>query len=104
MKVKLREIAHARSGDKGDLVNLGVIAYAARDYEVLLREVTAARVKEYFGDLVLGEVTRYELPAIGAVNFVCRGALMGGGTLNLRSDAQGKSFGGRILGMEVEVG
>ena len=102
MKIQLGEIAHARSGDKGDLVNIGVIAYRAEDFELLLREVTSERVKAHFDDRIEGTVERYELPNIGALNFVCRQALMGGGTLSLLSDAQGKSFGGRILSMEIE--
>jgi hypothetical protein len=102
MKIRLGSIAHARSGDKGDVVNIGVIAYRAEDYEVLLREVTADRVKAHFAERILGEVVRYELPNIHALNFVCREALMGGGTLNLLSDAQGKSFGGGLLSLMID--
>lgn len=103
MKVKLGAIAHARSGDKGDLVNIGVIAYKPSLYTALVREVTVERVAEHFAGLVKGRVERYELPNIGALNFVCAEALDGGGTLSLRSDAQGKSFGGAILSLEIEV-
>ena len=102
MKIRLGEIAHARSGDKGDLVNIGVIAYRADDYAVLLREVTPERVKAHFADRIAGNVERFELPNIGAINFVCRQALMGGGTLSLLSDAQGKSFGGGILSLQID--
>ncbi len=102
MKIQLGNIAHARSGDKGDLVNIGVIAYRAEDYEVLLKEVTAERVKAHFAGRILGEVVRYELPNIHALNFVCREALMGGGTLSLLSDAQGKSFGGGLLSLMID--
>lgn len=103
MRIKLGAIAHARSGDKGDLVNIGVIAYKPALYTVLVREVTAERVAAHFAGLVKGRVERYELANIGALNFVCAEALDGGGTLSLRSDAQGKSFGGAILSLEIEV-
>ncbi|MCC7157741.1 MAG: hypothetical protein IT161_24385 [Bryobacterales bacterium] len=103
MRVPLSEIAHTRSGDKGDTVNIGVIAWAPEGYEVLLREVTAERVKVFFGDRVKGSVERFELPNLHALNFVLRGALGGGGTLSLRIDAQGKTFGAALLGLEVET-
>lgn len=103
MKIELGKIAHARSGDKGDLVNIGVIAYAPEYYPVLLREVTPERVKRHFADRILGEVVRFELPNIQAINFVCGEALMGGGTLSLLSDAQGKSFGGGLLSLMIEI-
>ncbi len=103
MKIQLGQIAHARSGDKGNLVNIGVIAYQPEHYATLLREVTAERVKAHFADRIEGSVERYELPNIQALNFVCRQALMGGGTLSLLSDAQGKSFGGGILSLEIEA-
>lgn len=103
MKVPLSEIAHTRSGDKGDIVNIGVIAWTPERYPVLLRELTAVRVKAFFGDRVKGHVDRYELPNLHALNFVLHGALDGGGTLSLRIDAQGKTFGAALLGMEVEA-
>ncbi len=103
MKVPLARIAHTRSGDKGDTSNIGVIAWEERWYPVLLREVTAARVKEFFGEFVRGPVERYELPNLGAVNFVLHGALDGGGTVSLRIDAQGKTFGTALLRMEIEA-
>ncbi|MBS1828472.1 MAG: hypothetical protein JST93_24405 [Acidobacteria bacterium] len=101
--MKLSEIAHTRSGDKGDTVNIGVIAYRAEDYPVLVREVTAERVKAHFGELVKGNVVRYELPNLGALNFLLEEALGGGGTLSLRVDAQGKTFGAALLRMEIEA-
>lgn len=101
--MKLERIAHARSGDKGDLVNIGVIALDERLYGAVLREVTVERVAKHFEALVKGRVLCYELPKIGAVNFVCAEALDGGGTVSLRSDAQGKSFGGAILSLEIEL-
>ena len=103
MKVPLSQIAHTRSGDKGDTCNIGVIALDERDYPVLVREVTAERVKRHFGDLVRGEVERFELPNLGALNFLLHGALGGGGTVSLRTDAQGKTFGAALLSMELEL-
>jgi hypothetical protein len=102
MKVPLSEIAHARSGDKGDMSNIGVIVWRMEDYPVLLREVTAERVKEHFGALVKGKVERFELPNLGALNFLLHEALDGGGTLSLRIDAQGKNMGSALLAMEIE--
>ena len=104
MRVPLSQIAHTRSGDKGDTCNVGVIALRESDYPVLVREVTAERVKQHFGDLVRGEVERFELPNLGALNFLLHGALGGGGTVSLRTDAQGKTFGAALLSMEVESG
>jgi hypothetical protein len=103
MKAKLSRIAHARSGDKGDISNIGIIAYKEEDYPILVREVTAARVKTFFQDLVKGKVERYELPNLWALNFVMREALDGGGTLSLRTDAQGKTLGTALLQMEIEL-
>src|SRR5262249_15607627 len=104
MRVPLSRIAHTRSGDKGDTCNIGVIALNERDYPVLVREVTADRVKRHFGDLVRGDVERFELPNLGALNFLLHGALGGGGTVSLRTDAQGKTFGAALLSMEIELG
>jgi hypothetical protein len=103
MKVPLSKLAHTRSGDKGDTCNIGVIALQERDYPVLVREVTADRVKRHFGDLVRGDVERFELPNLGALNFLLHGALGGGGTVSLRTDAQGKTFGAALLAMEIEI-
>jgi hypothetical protein len=103
MKIPLSRIAHTRSGDKGDTCNIGVIAYDASHYADLLREVTAARVKQHFGNLVKGEVERFELPNLGALNFLLHQALGGGGTVSLRTDAQGKTFGAALLSLEIEV-
>lgn len=102
MMVPLARIAHTRSGDKGDTCNIGVIAYEQRHYPLLVREVTAERVKQYFGDLVKGPVERFELPNLGALNFLLHEALGGGGTVSLRVDAQGKTFGAALLGMQIE--
>lgn len=103
MKIPLGRIAHTRSGDKGDISNIGVIVYKAEHYPLLLREVTPARVKSFFGEMVRGEVARYELANIGALNLVMQGALDGGGTLSLRIDAQGKTYGAALLRLEIEV-
>lgn len=103
MKVPLSELAHTRSGDKGDTANIGVIAWRERDYPVLLREVTAARVKEFFGPMVKGNVERFELPNLGALNFLLHEALGGGGTVSLRVDSQGKTLGAALLRLEVEA-
>ena len=104
MKVRLSELAHTRSGDKGDTCNIGVIALREADYPVLAREVTADRVKRHFGDLVQGTVERFELPNLGALNFLLHHSLGGGGTVSLKTDAQGKTLSAALLRMEIEVG
>ena len=101
--IRLIQIAHARSGDKGDTANIGLVAIEERHYPVLVREVTVERVKQHFGRLCKGHVERFELANIGALNFLLHGALGGGGTLSLRADAQGKTLGAALLRMEVEV-
>lgn len=103
MTVRLGELAHTRSGDKGDTCNIGVIAYDPRQYSVLAHQVTAARVKQHFGNLVKGEVERFELPNLAALNFLLHQALGGGGTVSLRTDAQGKTFGAALLSLEIEL-
>ena len=103
MKLPLSHIAHTRSGDKGDTCNVGVIALRECDYPVLVREVTAERVKAHFAGLVEGEVERFELPNLGALNFLLHGALGGGGTVSLRTDAQGKTFGAGLLSLEIDI-
>jgi hypothetical protein len=103
MKTPLARIAHTRSGDKGDTCNIGVIAYDERHYPILVREVTADRVKRHFRELVQGDVERFELPNLGALNFLLHQSLGGGGTVSLRTDAQGKTFGAALLGMEIDL-
>jgi hypothetical protein len=103
MKVKLIKLAHARSGDKGDTANVGLIALREESYSILVREVTAARVKEHFQGICKGEVERFELPNLGALNFLLHGSLGGGGTLSLMTDAQGKTFSTALLRMEIDV-
>ena len=103
MKVQLVKLAHARSGDKGDTANVGLIAFREEIYPILVREVTAEAVKRHFGEMVKGDVERFELPNLGALNFLLHGSLGGGGTLSLMTDAQGKTFSTALLRMEVEV-
>jgi len=102
MKVQLRKLAHARSGDKGDTANIGLIALKPEYYPVLVREVSAGRVKDHFEGIVLGDVERYELPNLGALNFLLHHSLGGGGTLSLKTDAQGKTLSAALLRMEIE--
>jgi hypothetical protein len=102
-KRKLIELAHARSGDKGDTSNIGLIARRPEDYPILVREVTAERVKQHFAGVCLGEVARYEIPNLGALNFLLHQALDGGGTLALKADPQGKTYSSALLRMEIEV-
>ena len=103
MRIKLLKLAHARSGDKGDTANVGLIALREEFYPVLVREVTAARVKEHFRGICKGGVERYELPNLGALNFLLHESLGGGGTLSLMTDAQGKTFSTALLRMEIDV-
>ena len=103
MKVRLIDIAHARSGDKGDTANIGVIARTPEYYPVLVRELTVERVAAHFAGMLTGGVERFELPNLHALNFLLRGALGGGGTLSLMTDAQGKTLSTALLRMEVEV-
>ena len=102
-RVQLVDVAHTRSGDKGDTANVGVIAYDPEHYELLRDQLTTDRVKAHFGSMVRGEVERFELPNLGALNFLLHGALGGGGTMSLMNDAQGKVFSTALLRMEIEV-
>src|SRR5260370_10273861 len=103
MKAPLAKIAHTRSGDKGDTSNIGVIACDVRHYPVLVRELPPERVKAFFGDWVRGKVERFELPNLGALNFLLHQALGGGGTLSLRIDSQGKPMGASLLKLELDI-
>ena len=103
MRIQLRDLCGTRSGDKGDIANVALFAYSPAAYDALLEQVTAERVKAHFGDLVKGDVTRYEAPNILALNFVLRDALGGGGPRSLRSDNLGKTLGGALLRMEIDV-
>ena len=102
-RVQLRQIAHARSGDKGDCANIGLIALKPEHYPLLVEQVTAERVKKHFRELCSGQVERYELPNLHALNFLLFQALDGGGTVSLRTDAQGKTLSAALLRMEIDL-
>lgn len=101
--VLLLELAHARSGDKGNLCNIGLIARSPRDYALLVEKVTAERVKRHFEGVCLGKVERFELPNLQALNFLLYDALDGGGTVSLQADPQGKTLGSALLRMQIEL-
>src|SRR3982751_447880 len=103
MKIRLLDIAHARSGDKGDTANVGIIALKPEWYDVLDRYVTRDRVADHFRGIINGGVDRFELPNLGALNFLLHGALDGGGTLSLKTDAQGKVFSTALLRLVIDV-
>ncbi|MEP7344891.1 MAG: hypothetical protein ABI877_06485 [Gemmatimonadaceae bacterium] len=103
MRVRLVDLAHARSGDKGDTANVGVIALRPEWYDLLVRQLTVERVTQHFGRMISGPVVRYELPNLGALNFLLHGALDGGGTLSLKTDAQGKVYSTGMLRMMLDV-
>ncbi len=103
MKVQLLDLAHARSGDKGDMANVGVIALRPEWYPLLARELTSDRVAAHFAEVISGGVDRFELPNLNALNFLLHGALDGGGTLSLKTDAQGKVFSTALLRLELDV-
>ena len=102
-RVPLIKLAHARSGDKGNMCNIGLIARKPEYYQILLREVTAERVKKHFSGVCLGKVERFELPNLEALNFLLHESLDGGGTLSLRADPQGKTYSTALLRMEIET-
>lgn len=103
MRVQLVDLAHARSGDKGDTANVGLIALRPEWYPLIAREVTRERVRAHFTEVITGDVERFELPNLKALNFLLHGALDGGGTLSLKTDAQGKVFSTALLRMTLEV-
>lgn len=103
MRVQLLKIAHARSGDKGDTANIGLIALRPEYYPLLVREVTAERVKNHFRGICKGKVERFEIPNLGALNFLLHRSLGGGGTVSLKTDAQGKTYSTALLRMEINV-
>ena len=103
MKVKLLDIAHGRSGDKGDAANVGIIAYDDKGFEIIKKQLTTERVKKHFVGICMGEVERFELPNIRALNFLLHNTLGGGGTVSLKHDAQGKTLAAALLRMEVEI-
>ena len=103
MKIKLINIAHGRSGDKGDAANIGIIAYDDNGYEVIKKYLTAEKVKKHFEGICFGPVERYELPNLRALNFLLNNSLGGGGTVSLKLDAQGKTLAAALLRMEIET-
>jgi hypothetical protein len=103
MKIKLIDIAHGRSGDKGDAANIGIIAYDEKGYKIIKEHLTAEKVKEHFKGICKGKVERFELPNIHALNFLLHNTLGGGGTVSLKHDAQGKTLAAALLRMELEV-
>jgi len=103
MRVRLLDLAHARSGDKGDTANVGLIATRPEWYDVLARHVTVERVAAHFAGVIGGPVERYELPNLGALNFLLHGALDGGGTVSLKTDAQGKVYSTALLRLILDV-
>ena len=103
MKVKLIDIAHGRSGDKGDAANVGIIAFDDKGYKIISKYLTEAKVKEHFKGICLGKVERFELPNIRALNFLLHNTLGGGGTVSLKHDAQGKTLAAAMLRMELEI-
>ena len=103
MRVPLNQVAHARSGDKGDGSNVGLIANTPEIYEVIRQQVTAERVKEHFREVCKGDVERFEVPNLLALNFILHDSLGGGGTESLKTDAQGKTHGQGLLSLEIEL-
>jgi hypothetical protein len=102
-RIKLKEICHGRSGDKGNAANIGLIAYKKTNYKLIKEKVTAEVVKKYFEGICLGKVERYEMPNINALNFILNDTLGGGGTVSLKNDAQGKTLASALLMMEIEL-
>jgi len=103
MQIQLTKLAHARSGDKGDTANVGLIALRDEFYPILVREVTAERVKQHFKGICKGDVERFELENLCALNFLLHESLGGGGTLSLMTDAQGKTFSTALLRMQIDI-
>jgi hypothetical protein len=103
MKILLKDICHGRSGDKGDAANIGLIAYDEKGYKIIQKHLTAERVKEHFSGICKGDVERYELPNIRALNFLLHNTLGGGGTVSLKHDAQGKTLAAALLRMELNI-
>jgi hypothetical protein len=103
VKIRLLDIAHGRSGDKGDAANVGIIAYDEEGYAIIKKYLTKERVKKHFEGICFGEVERYELPNLRALNFILNNTLGGGGTVSLKHDAQGKTLAAALLRMEIEI-
>ncbi|GAB4138809.1 MAG: hypothetical protein Fur0015_10010 [Ignavibacteriales bacterium] len=103
MKVNLIDIAHGRSGDKGDSANIGIIAYDDKGYEIISKYLTAEKVQKHFEGICFGKVERFELPNLRALNFLLHNTLGGGGTISLKLDAQGKTLASALLRMQLEI-
>ena len=103
MKIKLIDIAHGRSGDKGDAANVGIIAFDDKGYEIIKKHLTTERVKKHFEGICFGKVKRFDMPNIRALNFLLHNTLGGGGTVSLKHDAQGKTLAAALLRMEIEI-
>ncbi|HEY6435412.1 MAG TPA: hypothetical protein VIY47_02400 [Ignavibacteriaceae bacterium] len=103
MKIKLRDLAHGRSGDKGDAANIGIIANDEKGYQIIEKHLTAGIVKKHFEGICHGKVERYELPNLRALNFILHNTLGGGGTVSLKHDAQGKTLAAALLRLELDV-
>lgn len=102
-KIKLLDIAHGRSGDKGDAANVGIIAFDDKGFQIIKKYLSREKVKEHFREICLGEVERFELPNIRALNFLLHNTLGGGGTVSLKHDAQGKTLAAALLRIELEI-
>ncbi|MDI6803408.1 MAG: hypothetical protein QME58_06125 [Bacteroidota bacterium] len=103
MLITLSQICHSRSGDKGDTANIGLIARKPEYYDIIQKYVTAEKVKEHFKGICLGRVERFDLPNLGAINFLLYESLGGGGTVSLKNDAQGKTLSSALLRMKIEI-
>jgi hypothetical protein len=103
MKIKLLNIAHGRSGDKGDAANIGIIAFDGKGYNIIKKELTVEKVKKHFDGICYGKVERFELPNLRALNFLLHRTLGGGGTVSLKHDAQGKTLAAALLRMEIQI-
>lgn len=103
MKIKLLDIAHGRSGDKGDAANVGIVAFDDKGYQIISKYLTVEKVKKHFEGICFGEVERFELPNLRALNFLLHNTLGGGGTVSLKHDAQGKTLAAALLRMELEI-
>lgn len=102
-KIKLINIAHGRSGDKGNAANIGIIAYDDKGFQIIKKHLTAARVKKHFKGICFGKVERFEMPNIRALNFLLHNTLGGGGTVSLKHDAQGKTLAAALLRINLEI-
>jgi hypothetical protein len=103
MKILLKDIAHGRSGDKGDAANIGIIAYDDEGYKIIKKQLTAEKVKKHFDGICFGKVERFEMPNLRALNFLLHNTLGGGGTVSLKHDAQGKTLASALMRIELDI-